>query len=43
MDMVMRGVVDNSGFYLLKFSAPTLHYFERDRQTFETLTESLQL
>jgi hypothetical protein len=43
MDMEMRGVVDNSGFYLLKFSAPTLHYFERDRQTFETLTESLQL
>jgi len=43
MDMVMRGVVDGSGFYLLKYSAPTLHYFERDRQTFETLTESLQL
>jgi len=43
MDMAMRGVVDDSGFYLLKFSAPTLHYYERDRQTFETLTESLQL
>ena len=43
MDMAMRGVVDSSGFYLLKFSAQTLHYFERDQQTFETLTESLQL
>ena len=43
MDMAMRGVVDNSGFYLLKFSAPTLHYYEHDRQTYETLTESLQL
>jgi len=43
MDMEMRGVVDNSGFYLLKYSAPTLHYFERDRQTYEALTESLQL
>jgi hypothetical protein len=43
MDMAMRGVVDNSGFYLLKFSAPTLHYYEHDQQTYETLTESLQL
>ena len=43
MDMVMRGVVDNNGFYLLKYSAPTLHYYDRDRQTFETLSESLQL
>jgi hypothetical protein len=43
MDMEMRGVVDDSGFYLLKYSAPTLHYFERDRQVYETLTESLQL
>jgi hypothetical protein len=43
MDMAMRGFVDNSGFYLLKFSAPTLYYYERDRQTYETLTESLQL
>lgn len=43
MDMEMRGVVDDSGYYLLKYSAPTLHYFERDRQVYETLTESLQL
>jgi hypothetical protein len=43
MDVEMRGVVDGSGFYLLKYSAPSLHYFERDRQTYVTLTESLQL
>jgi hypothetical protein len=43
MDMEMRGVVDDSGLYLLKYSAPTLHYFERDRQTYVTVTESLQL
>lgn len=43
MDMEMRGVVDDSGFYLLKYTAPTLHYFERDLQTYVTLTESLQL
>jgi hypothetical protein len=43
MDMEMRGVVDANGFYLLKYSAPTLHYFERDWQTYVTLTESLQL
>lgn len=43
MSMLLRGVVDASGFYLIKYSAPTLHYFERDRQTYESLTESLQL
>ena len=43
IDMLLRGVVDESGFYLVKYSAPTLHYFERDRQTYEYLTESLQL
>jgi hypothetical protein len=43
MDTEMRGVVDESGFYLIKYSAPTLHYFERDRQAYVTLAESLQL
>jgi hypothetical protein len=43
MDMLLSGFVDDSGFYLLKYSAPTLHYFERDRLTYESLTESLQL
>jgi len=43
VDMLLRGVVDESGFYLIKYSAPTLHYFEHDRQAYESLTESLQL
>jgi hypothetical protein len=43
MDTEMRGVVDEGGFYLIKYSAPTLHYFERDRQAYVTLAESLQL
>lgn len=43
MDMMLRGVVDEDGFYLLKYSAPTLHYFERDRPTYDALTGSLQL
>jgi len=41
--MLLRGVVDESGFYLVKCSAPTLHYFERDLQTYDSLTESLKL
>ena len=43
IDMLLRGVVDESGFYLVKYSAPTLHYFERDLQTYDSLTESLKL
>jgi len=43
MDVLLRGVVDENGFYIIKYSAPTLHYFERDRQTYKLLTESLQL
>jgi len=43
MDMLLRGFADESGFYLLKYNAPTLHYFQRDRQTYELLTESLKL
>jgi hypothetical protein len=42
-DMLLRGVVDESGFYLATYSAPTLHYFERDLKTYESLTESLKL
>jgi hypothetical protein len=43
MDMLLRGIVDENGFYLVKYSAPTLYYFERDRQTYDSLTESLRL
>jgi hypothetical protein len=42
-DMLLRGVVDENGFYLIKYSAPTLHYFERNLQTYNSLTESLKL
>lgn len=43
MEMLLRGVVNDNGFYLIKYSAPTLHYFNRDRQVYETLVESIQL
>ena len=43
MGMLMRGVVDDEGYYLVKYNAPMLHYFERDRPAYETLTESLRL
>jgi len=43
MDMEMRGVADDSGFYLLKYSAPTLHYFARDLPAYENLTGTLRL
>ena len=43
MDMQMRGIVDDKGYYLVKYNAPRLHYFERDRETYEALTETLRL
>jgi hypothetical protein len=43
MGMLMRGVVDDDGYYLVKYNAPMLHYFERDRSVYETLSESLRL
>ena len=43
MEMLLSGVVDESGFYLVKYSAPTLHYFERDREAYEDVVASLQL
>jgi hypothetical protein len=43
MGMLMRGVVDDKGYYLVKYNAPMLHYFDRDRAVYEALTESLRL
>ena len=43
MEMLLRGVVDENGFYLVKYSAPTLHYFDRDRHAYEEVVTSLQL
>jgi hypothetical protein len=42
MEMLLRGVVDDSGLYLVKYTAPTLHYFNRDLQVYDSLTASLQ-
>jgi hypothetical protein len=43
MGMLMRGLVNDKGYYLVKYNAPMLHYFERDRAVYERLTESLRL
>jgi len=43
MDMLLRGIVAESGYYLVEFSAPSLHYFQRDRQHFESFAASLQV
>ena len=42
MELLMRGFVDQRGFYLLTYRAPTLHYFERDRPVFESLVSSFR-
>jgi hypothetical protein len=43
IELLARGFVDEKGFYLLMYRAPTLHYFARDRQAFESVTESFRL
>jgi len=43
MEMLLRGVVDENGFYLVKYTAPTLHYFNRDRQVYEAVVTSIKL
>lgn len=43
MEMLLRGIVDEDGFYLVKYTAPTLHYFKRDRQVYESVVESIKL
>ena len=43
MEMLLRGIVDEDGFYLVKYTAPTLHYFDRDRQVYEAVVKSIQL
>ena len=42
IELLMRGFVDQRGFYLLTYRAPTLHYFERDRSVFESVTTSFR-
>ena len=43
IELLMRGFVDEQGFYLLMYRAPTLHYFARDRQVFESVSESFRI
>jgi hypothetical protein len=43
MDMLLHGVTDTDGLYLVKYSAPTLYYFERDLPVYESVSGSLQL
>ena len=43
MDILLRGLTDENGLYLIRYSAPTLYYFERDRPVYDSLTESLEL
>lgn len=42
MEVLVNGCVDEDGFYALSFHAPTLHYFERDREVFESVSRSLR-
>ena len=42
IEVLAVGFSDAHGFYQLLYRAPSLHYFENDRQTFESLVRSLQ-
>ena len=42
MELLVRGFVDERGFYLLTYRAPTLHYFERDRPVFDSVATSFR-
>ena len=43
IEMLSAGFVNNKYFYTLSYSAPTLHFFNKDRSTFETVVSSFQL
>ena len=43
IEVLLRGFVDEGGLYQLLYRAPTLHYFERDRDVYESITESMAL
>lgn len=42
IQVLSRGFSDAHGFYQLLYRAPALHYFDKDRETFETLVRSMQ-
>ena len=41
--MVLYGLVDVHGFYVLNYRAPVLHYFQRDLPTFEKTVQTFRL
>lgn len=43
IEVLLHGFADDSGFYQVMYRAPTLHYFERDRQAYESVVMSMQL
>ena len=42
IEVLLRGFVDEDGLYQLLYRAPMLHYFGRDREVYESITESMQ-
>ena len=42
IQVLSRGFSDAHGFYQLLYRAPALHYFEKDRETFESVVRSMR-
>jgi hypothetical protein len=42
IEVLLQGFVDENGLYQLLYRAPTLHYFGRDREVYESVAGSLQ-
>ena len=42
VEVLLQGFVDENGLYQLLYRAPTLHYFGRDREVYESVAGSLQ-
>jgi hypothetical protein len=43
IEVLLRGFVDEQGLYQLLYRAPTLHYFGRDREVYESVAGSMKL
>jgi hypothetical protein len=43
IEILSIGFVDESGYYSLSYRAPTLHYFTKDRDKFDTVVSSFKL
>lgn len=42
IEVLLQGFVDEHGLYQLLYRAPTLHYFGRDREVYESIAGSMQ-